>query len=298
MPQAIPLATPKPLARRAPPSPSGARAFRIIHPFPTLLNVAAVAGLAFVAADGAPDASLLARMMLFMLLAQSAIGIVNDICDRDLDAAAKPWKPIAAGAITTRTATVAAAAAIAGATALAATFGAAGVGLAMLGLACGLAYDVRLKRSALSALPFMVAIPVLPLWVWVAVDAWDDALWWLLSLGPLVGLALHLVNTIPDIEDDARYGVRGLAHRLGRAGAMRVAWASFAAALALSAAIAPVVSYDMRLYVPAVAFGLWCLVVAAAATITRRDAPASPVAFGTLAVGSVVLAVGWLAAAT
>ena len=79
---------------------------------------------------------------------------------------------------------------------------------------------------------------------------------------------------------------------------MRVAWASFAAALALSAAIAPLLSYDLRLYVPAVAFGLACLAIAAAATVTRRDAPASPVAFGTLAAGSVMLAVGWLAAAT
>ena len=37
------------------------RALRVIHPFPTLLNVAATAALAFVAADGAPDARTLAR---------------------------------------------------------------------------------------------------------------------------------------------------------------------------------------------------------------------------------------------
>ncbi|MFN8556010.1 MAG: UbiA family prenyltransferase [Dehalococcoidia bacterium] len=34
-----------------------------------------------------------------MIAAQSAIGAVNDIVDRDLDAAAKPWKPIPAGAV-------------------------------------------------------------------------------------------------------------------------------------------------------------------------------------------------------
>ena len=62
------------------------RAARVIHPFPTLLNVAATAGLAVVAARGVADGSLLARMLLLMLCAQSAIGIVNDLCDRDLHA--------------------------------------------------------------------------------------------------------------------------------------------------------------------------------------------------------------------
>src|SRR2546423_12703191 len=78
------------------------RGARVIHPFPTLLNVAATGGLAFVAARGVPDGSLLARMLLLMFCAQSAIGIVNDLCDRDLDAATKLWKPIAAGLVSQR----------------------------------------------------------------------------------------------------------------------------------------------------------------------------------------------------
>jgi hypothetical protein len=42
--------------RAGPPSaaPRLLRALRIVHPFPTLLNVAATAALAFVAARGAP----------------------------------------------------------------------------------------------------------------------------------------------------------------------------------------------------------------------------------------------------
>ena len=79
----------------------------------------------------------------------------------------------------------------------------------MLGMACGLAYDVRLKRTVFSAVPFMIAIPTLPLWVWVTLGEWHAALWWLLPLGALIGLALHLANTLPDIDDDAAHGVRG-----------------------------------------------------------------------------------------
>ena len=48
---------------------------------------------------GTPEPSLLLRMLLVMLFAQSAIGVTNDICDRELDAATKPWKPIASGLV-------------------------------------------------------------------------------------------------------------------------------------------------------------------------------------------------------
>ena len=80
------------------------RAVRIIHPFPTLLNVAATAALAFIAARGVPGAWQLATTLLVMLCAQSAIGVTNDIFDRDLDAHTKPWKPIVAGLVSRRSA--------------------------------------------------------------------------------------------------------------------------------------------------------------------------------------------------
>lgn len=294
----------KPQALRLPAGPASqpggrfdvVRAARIIHPFPTLLNVAATGGLGVVAAGGTPDASTLARMLLVMLFAQSAIGVTNDIFDRDLDAATKPHKPIVAGLVSPRAAFVLALMLAGAAVALAATFGAASFALAMLGIACGLAYDVRLKRTVLSALPFMVAIPVLPLWVWVTLGAWERALWWLLPLGALIGLSLHLANTLPDLDDDAAHGVRGLAHRLGVRRSMALAWGSFASALAVSAAVAPLVDYDLRVYVPVAAFGALCLAAGAGAWAWHRDAGALQAGWGALAVGAATLAVGWLAA--
>ncbi len=195
----------------SPPSrlPAVVRAARVVHPFPTLLNVVATAGLACVAARGAPDAPTLARMLVVMLCAQCAIGVTNDYFDRDLDAATKPWKPVAAGLVSARAAVALALAFIAAAVALAATLGAGGFALAMAGMACGLAYDVRLKRTFLSAVPYMIAIPVLPLWVWLTLGSWQPVLWWLLPLGALIGLALHLANTLPDLASDAAHGVVG-----------------------------------------------------------------------------------------
>jgi 4-hydroxybenzoate polyprenyltransferase len=275
-----------------------AHALRIIHPFPTLLNVVATAGLAFVAADGSPDASVLVRMLLLMLFAQSAIGVTNDLFDRDLDAAAKPWKPLVAGAIDARQATMLVVLLVVGVVLIGVTLGPASLGLAVLGLACGLAYDVRLKRSMFSGVPYMIAIPTLPIWVWVTLGEWQPDLWWLLALGPLIGLALHLANTLPDLEADARSGVFGLAHRLGAARSMLLAWAAFAGALATSLGVAPLVEYDAVLYAVTLGTGVAALTASIGAYAVRRDGFALQLGFGLLGVGAAALAVGWLAAVT
>ncbi len=274
------------------------RAARVIHPFPTLLNVAATAGLAFVAVRGVPEASVLTRMLLLMLFAQSAIGIVNDVCDRELDAATKPWKPIAAGIVSSEVALAAAAALIAAVITIGVTLGAASLALALLGLACGLAYDLRLKRTVFSAVPYVIAIPTLPLWVWATVGEWRDALWWLMPIGALIGLALHLQNTMPDLDDDRAHGVEGLAHRLGPVRSIVVAWISFGIALTASAALAPALDYDLRPYLAAVSIGGACLAVSVGAYAVRRDEAALQLGFGLLAIGAAVLATGWLAAVT
>ncbi len=66
-----------------------------------------------------------------------------------------------------------------------------------------------------SWVPYITAVPLLPIWVWTALRGWDARLLWLYPLGALMTVALHLADTLPDIAADTRYGVRGLAHRLG-----------------------------------------------------------------------------------
>jgi 4-hydroxybenzoate polyprenyltransferase len=290
------------VARAASAAPRGVlarlRALRVIHPFPTLLNVLATGALAFLAVRGWPGASMLVRMLAVMLCAQSAIGAANDYYDRKLDAATKPWKPIPAGVISPGAAAALSIVLISATAVIAATLGAASLALAMLGLGCGLTYDAQLKRTRLSALPFMVAIPTLPAWVWVTLDAWQPVCWWLLPLGALIGLSLHLSNTLPDIPSDAAQGVRGLAHRLGELWAMRLAWASFAAALLLSAGLFSIVRTDLRWLIPTLAFGLSALAASIAAATLRRDGSGLQFGFGVLSMASVALAVGWLGAVT
>lgn len=274
------------------------RAARLVHPFPSLLNAAAVVGLSFAAADGAPQAGVMARMAAAMLLAQFAIGAANDVFDRELDAAAKPWKPIPSARVPVRVAIAVAAACVVGALAIGATLGWASFALLCLGTACGLAYDAGLKRTLLSAIPFMVAIPTLPIWVYVTLDAWESVLWWLLPLGALIGLAVHLSNTAPDIEADSANGVRGLAHRLGERGAVIASWLSFGAALLLALSLWPTLDDAKAAWYGATfVTGAGCLIISMVLYATRGQRALGP-HFGLMAIGSAVVAGGWLAAVT
>jgi 4-hydroxybenzoate polyprenyltransferase len=273
------------------------RAARVVHPFPTLLNVAATVGIAFAAADGPPPVATTIGMALAMLLAQCSIGVANDYFDRELDATAKPWKPVASGLIAPRVALAIAGACAIGALATALLLGLASTVLVALGMGCGLAYDAGLKRTPFSPIPFMVALPVLPIWVYVTLGAWEAVLWWLLPLGALLGLSIHIANTLPDIESDVANGVRGLPHRLGVRPSMFLSWGAFAAALALAVAIAPLIQPDLRWYVGSLAVGAGCLIGTIRAFVVRGEF-ALQLNFAAISAGAAVAAAGWLVAVT
>ncbi|MGB2695219.1 MAG: UbiA family prenyltransferase [Dehalococcoidia bacterium] len=272
------------------------RAARVIHPFPVALNVIATAGLAAIANEGLPEPAVLTRLCAAMFCVQAAIGALNDYCDRELDALTKPWKPIVAGAIEPRSALVVAACSALVAGALTATFGPLSFVVGAAGLAAGVAYDVRLKRSVLSALPFMVALAALPFWVWVSLDRFVDQLWWLLAFAPLVGLSVHLANTAPDLESDRVAGVRGLAHVIGLQATVIVCWTSFALVLVGATALGLHLRYDWAQFLVGALPAAGLLSLAIAAYYIRPGQAALQLGFGAIGVATASLAVGWLAA--
>ncbi len=96
-------------------------------------------------------------------------------------------------------------------------------GIAVAGLATGLAYDAWLNRTSWSWLPFAVGLPLLPAFGWAAATgALPAGLPALLALGAIAGAALALANGLVDIEDDAAAGRGGLAYSLGRSRARNV----------------------------------------------------------------------------
>ncbi|MDZ4278113.1 MAG: UbiA family prenyltransferase [Dehalococcoidia bacterium] len=144
----------------------------------------------------------------------------------------------------------------------------------------------------------MVALPALPFWVWVSLDRFASELWWLLPLVPLAALAVHLSNTLPDLDDDRRAGVRGLAHALGARRSRLAAWGSFAAALALAFALGPLLEYDWPVFLAGALPAAALLVGAVAAYAVRRGQAALQLGFGLISLATAALAAGWLAAAT
>ncbi len=185
---------------------------RAFHPFPSLIVTAVTLGMGFMA-DSRPPASTVAVLGVGMLAYQFCIGLANDVIDATDDARTKPWKAIPRGVLSRRAA-VLMAAGLAGAGVLVTStldLGPWLIGVA--GLACGLAYDVQLKRTTWSWLPFAVAFPLIPVWAFTALDRWEPLLWWVFPLGALLGLALHLANQAADVPAEAH--IRGFAHRLG-----------------------------------------------------------------------------------
>lgn len=271
-------------------------AARVIHPFPTLANVVATALFALVAARGWPDGGRLARLLVAMLCIQSAIGAANDAADVELDRAAKPYKPIVAGALSRRSAWLVAAAAAALACVTALSLGVGSWALAMAGLACGLAYDLGLKRTAWSVATYIVALPLLPLWVWTALGRFSSALLWAYPLGALLGVSLYLGNTAPDVAADARAGIYGAAHRLGERGAVLGSRLALVAAVAAGLALAPLAGYRSELV--AGGAGVALLSLAGAVAVARRgDTRGLQRAWALLIAGSLAFGLAWLAAA-
>lgn len=195
------------------PALAGALA-RASHPAPTVA-VTVLAALAAVVAGH--TAAGVARVALAVLAGQLTIGWSNDLVDAARDrAVGRSDKPVATGQLPAPVLRAALVAASAACVVLSAALGvAAGLTHLVLLVGSGWAYNLWLKRTVLSGLPYVVAFGALPAVVWLALDppAWPPG--WTMAVGALLGLGAHLVNVLPDLADDAATGVRGLPHRLG-----------------------------------------------------------------------------------
>ncbi len=165
-----------------------------------------------------------------VLAGQLSIGWSNDLVDLHRDReVARADKPLATGAISVRAVRTACAVAVLLAVGLSLACGPV-AGVLHLGLvAAGWAYNLGLKATALSWLPYAVAFGGLPVFVHLAGDV-DLTSPTVPVATALLGVGAHLLNALPDLADDRATGVVGLPHRLGARWAPRVAVAALAAA--------------------------------------------------------------------
>lgn len=213
-----------------------AGAFRLLHPFPSILDGAVVALVGLVA-GGTPAVAVC--LGASMTLLQFAIGALNDVVDAPRDTERTGGKPIPSGWVSLPTARVAAAGCAAAGLVLALVGGPLLVVLALVGLAIGAAYDLRAKGTTLSWLPFAVGIPLLPVYGWFGVTGTLPAVFVILvPAAANAGTALAIANAIVDTERDEAAGVGSIALALGpgRAAALVLALQLLVAALALGTA--------------------------------------------------------------
>jgi 4-hydroxybenzoate polyprenyltransferase len=203
---------PAPLASRL------AGVARLVHPFPSILD-GIVAGAFAVAAGGTPMVA--TGLGLAMVALQAGIGATNDVVDAPRDAGHKPGKPIPAGLVSQATARRVVVVAFGLGLGLAGLSGGpAAVVLALVGVAIGLAYDLRLKGTAWSWLPFAVGIPLLPVFGWLgATGHLPIAFLVLIPAAVAAGAALAIANALVDVERDRAAGSGSIALAIGPANA-------------------------------------------------------------------------------
>jgi 4-hydroxybenzoate polyprenyltransferase len=202
------------------------------HPAPALA-VTVIATLLAVAAGA--SAGTVALIALAFGAGQLSIGWSNDWVDAARDVAVgRTDKPVATGSVTRTAVGTAAVLAAAAAVPLSLALGVA-AGLAQLvGVASGWAYNLGLKSTVWSWLPYAVTFGLLPAVVTLALPGSPLPPPWAVAAGALLGVGAHLVNVLPDLEDDAATGVRGLPHRMGaRASQLGAAAVLLAAAASL-----------------------------------------------------------------
>ena len=194
------------------------------HLVPVIVVEFSTLAFAVIAWQGLPPSSLLAPLLLGMLGGQLAIGATNELADLPLDRTGKPGKPIPRGTVSVRGARAMAVIGMAMMVGFGLPLGPPAFGLLALGTGLGIAYDLWLKRTVWSWLPYLLALPLLPIWVFVALGRPELRLLLLYPLGALATAGVHFAQALPDVAIDQDAGLETPTSRLGTRATFVLAW--------------------------------------------------------------------------
>jgi 4-hydroxybenzoate polyprenyltransferase len=200
---------------------------RAAHGGPALA-VVLLALLLAVACDLPPGRMVLVG--LAVLAGQLSVGWSNDLVDEARDReVVRSDKPLATGELSAATVRIACGLAVLAVVPLSLACGwAAGV-VHLLTVASAWAYNLWLKSTVWSWVPYAFSFGGLVVFVALAGEPTELPPWWMPVAGALLGVGAHLVNVLPDLADDAATGVSGLPHRIGARRLPAVATAVLAA---------------------------------------------------------------------
>ena len=195
---------------------------RACHPLPSLAVAAVVALLA---ATAGRDGRGVALTFAAVLVGQLSVGWANDAVDASRDiAAGRTDKPVVAGLVDARTVRRAAVAALAVAVVMSyVAAGPVGGSAHVVALASAWAYDLGVKSTRWSFLPFAVSFGLLPAFVTYGLTPPAAPAPWVTAGAALLGVGAHLANAVPDLERDRADGSAGVVDGLGRGPAVGVA---------------------------------------------------------------------------
>jgi 4-hydroxybenzoate polyprenyltransferase len=157
------------------------------------------------------------RVAIAIFAGQLVVGWSNDFIDAPLDIAAhRTKKPIVSKEINPeqlkKSILVALIAALL--LSLSSPLGLTGTAIHFLGILSATFYNLKLKSTILSPLPYIVAFGALPWAIYLPVG--NQPPLWLFIDFMLIAVAFHFFNVLKDFQWDINQGVLGLPQRLGR----------------------------------------------------------------------------------
>ncbi|HEY7859477.1 MAG TPA: UbiA family prenyltransferase [Candidatus Nanopelagicales bacterium] len=184
------------------------------HLAPTLTVTVAITGLAWAAGRTGPG---LLWVAAAMLSGQLAVGWCNDARDAGRDrAAGRRSKPTVRGWVTAgQLATGSVLAAVACVPLSYAAAGPVGGSAHVVAVASALSYDLWLKTTVLSVVPYAVSFGLIPAFVTYGLTPPSAPAPWVVATGALLGIGAHLANAAPDVQSDLAVGAGGLVSRIG-----------------------------------------------------------------------------------
>ena len=198
--------------------------FLLPHIVPVVVVELATAAFAVIAWGGVPPARFLGPLLLGMLGGQLAIGATNELVDLPFDAVGKPTKPLPSGDVSIRGARLMVIAGLVIMIVFGLSFGIPAFALLALGTGLGVAYNFWFKRTAWSWLPYLLALPLLPIWVFTAMGKPEPRLLFLYPLGAIAALGVHLAQALPDVAIDREAGLQTVTSRSGHLRTFVLAW--------------------------------------------------------------------------
>jgi len=186
---------------------------RACHFGPTVL----VTTIAFFAASFEFSAFESIQICLAIFAGQLVVGWSNDVIDYPLDRAAnRVKKPLVSGEISLQLLQRLIPIALLSATIISfiGPLGLSGTLVHLLGLLSAMTYNLKLKSTIFSPLPYIISFGALPWAIFLAAGT-TPPLWLYLALA-LFTTAFHFLNVVKDLQWDIEQGVLGLPQRIGK----------------------------------------------------------------------------------